>query len=91
MPVEPAQDVIQASDPPIGAAAARKAVRRIRETDELGFQSVIDRVSIPDFHATLLHLLGFDHLRLTYPFQGVNARLSNVTKPGSKVIEGILA
>ena len=61
------------------------------ETDELGFQSVIDPVSIPDFHATLLHLLGFDHLRLTYPFQGVNARLTNVTKPGSKVIEGILA
>ena len=60
------------------------------ETDELGFQSVIDPISVPDFHATLLHLLGFDHLRLTYPFQGVNARLTNVTKPGSKVVQGII-
>ncbi len=61
------------------------------ETDELGFQSVIDRVSIPDFHATVLALLGFDHLRLTYPAQGVNHRLTNVTKPGSKVVKQVMA
>jgi hypothetical protein len=61
------------------------------ETDEFGYQSVIDRVSIHDFHATLLALLGFDHLRFTYPVSGVNQRLSNVTKPGSEVVKAILA
>jgi len=61
------------------------------ETDDFGFQSVIDRVSIPDFHATLLALLGFDHLRLTYPVQGVDQRLSNVTKPGSQVVKAVIA
>ena len=48
-------------------------------------------MTVHDLHATLLHLLGFDHLRLTYPFSGVNQRLSNITKPGSRVIEEILA
>ena len=61
------------------------------ETDDFGYQSVIDRVSIADFHATLLALLGFDHLRLTYPVQGVNQRLTNVTKPGSQVVKAIMA
>ncbi|MEY5025572.1 MAG: hypothetical protein RLZZ244_1100 [Verrucomicrobiota bacterium] len=61
------------------------------ETDELGYQAVVDKVSPHDLHATLLHLLGFDHLRLTYPVAGINQRLSNVTKPGSKVIKGLLA
>ncbi len=61
------------------------------ETDELGFQALIDPVSIPDFHATILALLGFDHLRLTYPFQGVNQRLTNVTKPGSQVVKAVMA
>ncbi|MCC6231362.1 MAG: DUF1501 domain-containing protein [Verrucomicrobiales bacterium] len=61
------------------------------ETDDFGYQSVIDRVSVHDFHATLLALLGFDHLRLTYPVSGVNMRLSNVTKPGSQIVKGILA
>ena len=61
------------------------------ETDDFGYQSVVDRVSVHDFHATLLHLLGFDHLRLTYPVSGVNMRLTNVTKPGSAVVRGVLA
>lgn len=61
------------------------------ETDDFGYQSVVDRVSVHDFHATLLHLLGFDHLRFTYPVSGVNMRLTNVTKPGSEVIQGVLA
>ena len=61
------------------------------ETDELGYQAVVDKVSPHDFHATLLHLLGFDHHRLTYPVAGINQRLSNVTKPGSQVIKGLLA
>jgi uncharacterized protein (DUF1501 family) len=61
------------------------------ETDEFGYRAVIDKVSIPDFHATVLALLGMDHLRLTYPFQGANQRLSNITKPGSRVVSEIIA
>jgi hypothetical protein len=60
-------------------------------TDDLGYQVAVDPVTVHDLHATLLHLLGFDHLRLTYPFSGVNQRLSNITKPGSRVITEILA
>ncbi len=43
---------------------------RLGETDELGFNVVKDRVHVHDLHATMLHLLGFDHTRLTYKFQG---------------------
>jgi len=60
------------------------------ETDEFGYQSVIDRVSVHDVHATMLSLLGFDHLRFTYPVSGVNQRLTNVTKPGSEIVRAIL-
>jgi hypothetical protein len=61
------------------------------ETDEFGYQSVIDRVSIHDLHATMLALLGFDHMRFTYPVSGVNQRLTNVTKPGSEIVRAIMA
>ncbi len=61
------------------------------ETDDFGYQSLINRVSVHDLHATLLALMGFDHMRFTYPVSGVNMRLSNVTKPGSSVIKGILS
>ncbi|MFZ4764331.1 MAG: DUF1501 domain-containing protein [Roseimicrobium sp.] len=60
-------------------------------TDDLGYEAVVDKVSPHDFHATLLHLLGFDHLRFSYPIAGVNQRLSNVTKPGSRVVKEIIA
>ena len=50
----------------------------IGETDELGFNVVKDRVHVHDLHATLLHLLGFDHTKLTYRFQGRNFRLTDV-------------
>jgi uncharacterized protein (DUF1501 family) len=60
-------------------------------TDDLGSQAVVDPVTVHDLHATILHLLGFDHLRLAVPFMGVNQRLSNVTKPGSRVVREILA
>ncbi len=58
------------------------------ETDELGYQAVVDKMSPHDLHATMLHLLGYDHRRLTFPFQGLDQRLSNVTKP-SRVVEEI--
>jgi hypothetical protein len=60
------------------------------ETDPIGYKSIVDPVTINDFHATMLHLLGMDHHRLTWPHQGLNHRLSNVTKP-SKIIKGIIA
>ncbi|MBX3747271.1 MAG: DUF1501 domain-containing protein [Verrucomicrobiae bacterium] len=48
------------------------------ETDELGFGVVRDRVHVHDLHATLLHLLGLDHLKLTFRFQGRDFRLTDV-------------
>jgi uncharacterized protein (DUF1501 family) len=48
------------------------------ETDDLGFHVVKDKVGVHDLHATLLHLLGFDHTRLTYRFQGRDFRLTDV-------------
>jgi len=47
-------------------------------TDDLGFNVAADRVHVHDLHATLLHLLGFDHTRLTYRFQGRDFRLTDV-------------
>ena len=58
------------------------------QTCDLGFDIVKDPVGVNDFHATLLHLLGIDHLRLTYPFQGRDFRLTDV---GGKLVKGILA
>jgi hypothetical protein len=48
------------------------------ETDPFGFNATIDRVHVHDLHATLLHLLGFDHTKLTYRFQGRDFRLTDV-------------
>ncbi|MCA9062815.1 MAG: DUF1501 domain-containing protein [Planctomycetaceae bacterium] len=47
-------------------------------TDELGYHAVEDRVSVHDVHATLLHLLGIDHARFTYKFQGLDSKLTGV-------------
>lgn len=47
-------------------------------TDELGFQTVKDPVSVHDLHATILHQFGFDHKRLTYRVQGRDFRLTDV-------------
>jgi hypothetical protein len=48
------------------------------ESDELGFNVSQDKVHVHDLHATLLHLLGFDHTKLTYRFQGRDFRLTDV-------------
>lgn len=48
------------------------------ETDEFGFNVVRDRVHVHDLNATILHLLGFDHTRLTFRFQGRDFRLTDV-------------
>jgi len=60
------------------AGGGIKAGTTVGETDELGFNPVIDRVHVHDLHATVLHLLGFDHTRLTYRFQGRDFRLTDV-------------
>ncbi len=58
------------------------------ESDDLGMNVARDPVHVHDFQATLLHLLGIDHERLTYRFQGRDFRLTDVH---GKVVEGILA
>lgn len=58
------------------------------ETDDLGFNAVKDRVHVHDFHATLLHQLGFDHEKLTYRFQGRDFRLTDVE---GEVVRGLLS
>jgi len=57
-------------------------------TDDLGFNVVEDRVHVHDLHATLLHLLGFDHTKLTYRFQGRDFRLTDVS---GTVVKKLLA
>jgi hypothetical protein len=47
-------------------------------TDELGMKVVEDPVHVHDFHATILHLLGIDHERLTYRYAGRDFRLTDV-------------
>jgi hypothetical protein len=57
-------------------------------SDDLGFQAVEDKVHVHDLHATLLHLLGFDHTRLTYRFQGRDFRLTDVS---GRIVKELLA
>jgi hypothetical protein len=57
-------------------------------TDELGFKAVEDVVHVHDLHATILHLLGLDHTKLTYKFQGRDMRLTDVA---GKVVHKLLA
>ncbi|MBT5926423.1 MAG: DUF1501 domain-containing protein [Verrucomicrobia bacterium] len=60
------------------------------ETDELGWAPVIDPVHINDFQATLLHMFGMDHLKLTFRHQGIDKRLTSITRESS-VIHELLA
>jgi uncharacterized protein (DUF1501 family) len=70
------------------AGAGVKGGQAIGATDELGFAAVEDRVHVSDLHATLLHLLGFDHTRLTWLYQGMNQRLTGVR---GEVVRKVLA
>lgn len=58
------------------------------ETDELGFKAVTDRATVHDLHATLLHLLGVDHRRLTFRHNGRDYRLTDVA---GNVLDRLLA
>ncbi|MDX2266555.1 MAG: DUF1501 domain-containing protein [Bryobacter sp.] len=57
-------------------------------TDELGYAAVEKPVSVHDFHATMLHLLGINHLRMTVKHQGLDVRLTGIS---GEVVKGILA
>lgn len=70
------------------AGAGVKGGQAVGATDELGFAAVEDRVHVSDLHATLLHLLGFDHTRLTWFYQGMNQRLTGVR---GEVVHKVLA
>jgi arylsulfatase A-like enzyme len=58
------------------------------ETDDFAFNVVKDKVHVHDLNATLLHLLGFDHTKLTYRFQGRDFRLTDVH---GEVVKALLA
>jgi hypothetical protein len=58
------------------------------ESDDFGFNATTDKVHVHDLNATILHLLGFDHTRLTYRFQGRDFRLTDVH---GEVVQKLLA
>jgi hypothetical protein len=58
------------------------------QTDEYGYNVVENEVHVHDFHATILHLLGFDHTKLTFRYAGRDFRLTDVA---GNVIKGVLA
>lgn len=58
-------------------------------TDEFGYNAVEDPVHVRDFHATMLHMLGIDHNRFTYKFQGLDFRLTGVEE--ARVVKEVLA
>ena len=69
-----------------GGGTKRGAI--VGQTDELGFNAVENRIHVHDLHATILHLLGLDHKRLTFRFQGRDFRLTDVH---GEVVKEILA
>jgi hypothetical protein len=62
---------------------------QLGETDDFGFNVAKDPIPVRDLHATMLHLLGIDHERLTYKFQGLDQRLTGVEK--ARVLRSILS
>jgi hypothetical protein len=70
----------------LAGAGVRKGFR-YGQSDEVGYFVAENKVTIPDFHATILHLLGIDHEQLTFYHNGINRRLTDVH---GEVISGIL-
>jgi hypothetical protein len=60
------------------SGAGVKGGQSIGSTDELGFKAVEDACHVSDVHATILHLMGLDHTKLTYFYQGLDQRLTGV-------------
>ena len=59
------------------------------ETDALGYEAAVNPVPLHNFHATLMHLLGFDHEKLNFPYQGLAQKLTGVKH--AKVVKDVLA
>ena len=59
------------------------------QTDDFSYNVVQNPVAVRDLHATMLHQLGIDHARLTFPFQGLDQRLTGVEP--ARIVRGILA
>ncbi len=70
------------------AGAGVKPGITIGRTDELGYNVVEDPIDVHDLHATILHLMGIDHTKLTYRFQGRDFRLTDVS---GKVVQTLLS
>jgi hypothetical protein len=70
------------------AGGGVKSGLTLGESDDFGFNATTDRVHVHDLNASILHLLGFDHEKLTYRFQGRDFRLTDVH---GKVVEKLLA
>ncbi len=70
------------------AGGGVKAGLTLGESDEFGFNATTDKVHVHDLHATIMHLLGFDHTKLTYRFQGRDFRLTDVH---GEVVKKLLA
>jgi hypothetical protein len=70
------------------AGAGVRSGTTLGRTDDLGYNVVEDPVDVHDLHATVLHLMGFDHTKLTYRFQGRDFRLTDVH---GKVVSKLLA
>ena len=70
------------------AGAGIKAGTSYGQTDPVGYTAAENPVPLRDFHATLLHLMGFDHREMSIPFKGLKQKLTGV-KP-AEVIEGVL-
>jgi uncharacterized protein (DUF1501 family) len=70
------------------AGGGIKGGQTIGTTDEIGWNVTEDPIHINDLHATILHLFGLDHLKLTHRFQGRDFRLTDV---GGKLVTKLLA
>ena len=70
------------------AGAGIKAGTVYGSTDELGYAAIDNPVSVHDLHATILHLLGINHLRLTLKHQGLDVQLTGIS---GDVVKGILS
>lgn len=70
------------------AGGGVKGGQAIGSTDELGLNAIDTRISVNDFHATLLHLLGMDHEKLIYPHLGKDERLTDVA---GRVVQSVFA
>jgi hypothetical protein len=69
------------------AGGGVKAGTAYGTTDEFGLYGVDGKVHVHDFHATILHLLGFDHEKLTFRHSGRDERLTDVA---GKVVQAVL-